>query len=300
MAVLVTGAAGFTGSHLVEHLRSVGVPVVGWSRLDVDLLDRDAVRTHIRALRPDAVYHCAGAPHVGHSWSHTAASLAANVLASHHLFDALERAGCVGPVLNVGSATVYRPTTETLTEEHAVGPDSPYALSKLAQELLGHEVAATASLPVFSTRSFNHTGPRQRAAFAAPAFARQLALIEQGRCEPVLRVGNLDTYRDLTDVRDVVRAYGLIVERGRPGVPYNVCSGRAYSIRELLHGLVARTRVTVRIEQDPALLRPVDTPRLTGSFERLRRDTGWEPSIGIDRMLDDLLGYWRAEVARAT
>jgi GDP-4-dehydro-6-deoxy-D-mannose reductase len=291
---LVTGAAGFAGRHLLDRLPGA----VGWTRRDVDLLDRDAVRARIRALAPAAIYHCAGAPHVAHSWSDTTRPLASNVLATHHLLDAVRRTGRACRVLIPGSAYVYAPSEIPVTEDAPLRPSNPYALSKLAQEQLGLRALEEDGIEVIVTRSFNHTGPRQRPSFAAPGFAQQLARIEAGRDEPVIHVGNLDARRDFTDVRDTVRAYELLMQRGAPATPYNVCSGRAHSIREVLDALATRISVRVRIELDPSRLRPSDTPVLVGDPSRLRSDTGWNPEIAFDQMLDDLLEYWRQAVTR--
>ena len=292
--VLVTGAAGFAGSHLLERMPGA----IGWSRRDVDLLDRDAVRARIAELKPSVVYHCAGAPHVAHSWADTTHPLASNVLATHHLLDALRRTERRCRVLIPGSAYVYQPSDTPLTETDPVAPTNPYALSKLAQEQLGMRSVEEDGLDVVVTRSFNHTGPRQAASFSAPAFARQLARIEAGLDGPVIYVGNLDARRDMTDVRDTARAYELLVQHGRTATPYNVCSGVAYSIREILDALRSRVRVKVQIELDSNRLRPSDTPILVGDPTRLRSDTGWTPEISFDRMLDDLLDYWRSAVTR--
>jgi len=304
--VLVTGAAGFAGGHLLEHLAGRGA-VTAWARSEppadlarlaswqaIDLLDRDRVRHEVRALRPAAVYHCAGAPHVGASWRDTAQPLASNVLTTHYLLDALRRAAAPCRVLITGSAMVYAPSTSPLREDDRVAPASPYALSKLAQEQLGLRGLTEDGLDVILTRPFNHTGPRQKPTFAAPGMARQIALIERGAIEPLMQVGNLDAERELTDVRDTVRAYALLMERGAPGTVYNVASGTGHAIRAILDALVARSRVPVEIRVDPARLRPQDTPVLVGDATRLRHATGWAPAISFDRMLDDLLDYWRA------
>lgn len=306
--ILVTGAAGFAGGHLLEYLDAPG-DVVAWSRSSppaelapraqwhpVDLLDRNRVRRAIDDLRPAVIYHCAGMSQVAPSWTDRAQPFAQNVLATHYLLDAVRRAGIACRILIPGSATVYAPSNEPLSERHPVGPTSPYGLSKLAQEELALRAFREDGIDVVVTRSFNHTGPRQAPAFAAPSMARQIALIERGRADPVLRVGNLDTRRDLTDVRDVVRAYALLIRSGAPATIYNVASGAARPIRAVLEGLVARARVAVRIETDPARLRPVDVPALIGDPARLHAATGWHPVISFDRMLDDLLEYWRKRV----
>ena len=297
--VLVTGARGFAGSHLVEELIRSGAEVLAWDRVDVDLLDAPALSAAIARARPVAICHCAGAPHVAQSWADTAAVLDTNVMATAHLLDAVRDLVPECRVLNIGSSTVYREAAEPLTEQHPTGPASPYAVSKLAQEMVATSAHRDDGLNVVQTRSFNHTGPRQQPAFAAPAFARQLALIEAGQLDPVIRVGNLSARRDLSDVRDVVRAYRLILERGRPGAIYNVCSGTANTIRAIVDGLCARSAVSVHIEEDPALYRPNDTPLVVGSHATLTTDTGWEPSISFDRMLDDLLAYWRTAILPA-
>ena len=306
--VLVTGAAGFAGSHLVEHLAG-RCDLTGWTRSDppadianlarwthVHLLDRERVRKEIGALRPTAVYHCAGAAHVADSWQDTALPLASNVLTTHYLLDALRRAGSSCRVVIPGSATVYAASTSPLQEDSPLAPASPYAVSKLAQEQLGRRALAEDGVDMILIRAFNHTGPRQSPAFAVAGMARQIACIERGGADPTIRVGNLDARRDLTDVRDTVRAYALLMERGVPGTIYNVASGVARPMRAVLDALVARSRVAVEIVLDPARLRSHDIPVLVGDSTRLRTVTGWTPLIGFDRMLDDLLGYWRTSV----
>jgi len=307
--VLVTGAAGFAGSHVVEALggrenvvawthhapppQELGT-LAAWQR--VDLLNPTEVREAIARLRPSAVIHCAGAPNVAHSWRDTVTPLSANVLATHHLFDALRRTGLPSRVVVPGSATVYAASSTALTEESPVAPSNPYAVSKLAQEQLAFRAAREDGVHVIVTRSFNHTGARQSAAFAAPNMARQIAMIEAGVAEPVIKTGNLDAQRDFTDVRDMARAYLELLRHGTPSTLYNVASGTARVMRSVLDGLVARARVKVRIETDPALLRPSDTPIVLGDATRLREATGWQPEISFDRTLDDLLNYWRSVI----
>ena len=303
--VLVTGAAGFAGSHLLEHLSTRG-DVTGWSRSAppaepattarwqrVDLLARDTVRAALRELRPAAVYHCAGVPHVAQSWKASAKALEGNVIGTHVLLDELRRLAQPVRCLVTGSATVYAAAPHPLAEDAPLSPASPYALSKLAQEALALRALAEDGVEVVVARAFNHTGPRQDPAFAAPSFARQIARIERGAIEPVIRVGNLEAERDFTDVRDVVRAYRLLMERGISGRVYNVCTGVGRSIRSVLDALVARSRSKVEIELDPEKLRPSDTPAVIGDPSRLMTETGWAPERSFDDMLDALLEYWR-------
>jgi len=303
--ILITGAAGFAGSHLVDRLTGSGASVIAWHRPGgsppresagvrweaVDLLDQPQVQAAIDRARPAAVYHCAGAAHVGRAWDSTAPTFATNVLGTHHVLQAIERAGLTSRILVPSSALVYASADEALTEEHPVHPSSPYALSKLAQEMLA--MKTNGGMAVMIARPFNHFGPRQDPYFAASGFARRIADIELGRWAPEISVGNLEARRDLTDVRDTVRAYQLILERGRPGHPYNVCSGRAIPIRELLDMLIARARVAVAVKVDPTRYRPNDTPILLGNPARLRDELGWTAEIPMEQTLDDLLEYWR-------
>lgn len=306
---LVTGAAGFAGSHLIDHLLERVPRVSAWrnpggqsrpaaahgGRVDwaaVDVTDVEAVARELAALRPSAVYHCAGVADVQTAWADSARALRVNAFGTHALLAGLARAGLEVPVVVTGSALVYRPSDGALTEASPIGPSSPYGISKLAQEM----VAAAGGGRVYIARPFNHAGPRQSAAFVTSSFAQQIAEAEAGLRPPRLLVGNLDARRDITDVRDVVRAYPLLADRGRPGLPYNVCSGQAYKVGDLLECLVSRASIPIAVTRDPARLRPSDNPVVLGSAARLEADTGWRPAISIERTLDDLLGYWRAQV----
>jgi GDP-4-dehydro-6-deoxy-D-mannose reductase len=312
---LVTGATGFAGSHLVEHLlhsrlgrepgvaawanpRGAPVPVrdpnIAWNA--VDLLDREAVRDAIAVLQPSVVYHCAGAADVGTSWVDPVTPLRVNALGTHHLLEAVRLACPTTAVVLAGSATVYRASPEAITEESPIAPSSPYGVSKLAQEMLAGRVT---SFPVLLARPFNHAGPRQSPAFVTSSFARQIAEIEAGLATSVLRVGNLDARRDITDVRDTVRAYRMLAANGRPGRPYNICSGRAYRVGDLLEILLARATAPIRVACDPARLRPSDHPVLLGDPSRVWTEVGWQATIPIEDTLKDLLDYWRLRVAVA-
>lgn len=308
---LITGATGFAGGHLLDLFSARGERVHAWGHRGsdrvtfetdgvewdaVDLLDRGSVRDALAKIRPSLIYHCAGAAHVLTAWHTPAHSLRVNVLGTHNLLEAAREVGLTCRVLVTGSALIYAPKTDALTEDCPIGAATPYGVSKLAQEM----VAAESELPALLVRPFNHAGPRQLAAFATSAFAQQIAEIEAGRRDAVLQVGNLDARRDITDVRDTVRAYEAIAERGRPRIPYNVCSGTAYSMRQLLDILLSLSTVRVRIEVDPSRLRPSDNPVILGSHARLTADTGWTPRIPIEQTLADLLDDWRARVARSS
>ena len=308
--VLVTGAAGFVGGHLLELLERDDDLIMAWLRpgtepavigtrvgwLAVEMHDRDAVFNAIRQIRPDAVYHLAGVPHVGDSWSHTHDTFAGNVLATHYLFDALRRERLTPRVVVTSSAAVYAPQARAITETDAVIPNSPYGTSKLAQEMVARRSWEDDGVPGLIARSFNHVGTRQSPAFVAPSMAKQIAEIEAGRREPRLEMGNLDTQRDIMDVRDTVRAYRALMQSAKPGVPYNVCSGVATSIRSLVDLFVARARVKIAVTQDPSRFRPNDTPIVLGDRRRIQDDTGWKPLIPLEKTVDDLLTYWREQI----
>jgi GDP-4-dehydro-6-deoxy-D-mannose reductase len=317
--ILVTGAAGFVGGHLIDLLGAHGADVVAWYRSggtapgdqlakpsspgplqtpritwkSVDVLDSAHVRREIEELKPTAVYHCAGAAHVGLSWGDTARTLAINVRGTHNLLDALRRTRVAARVVIPSSAMVYAPADRALAEDDPLVPRSPYALSKLAQEMEGIRAIGD-GLGVTIARAFNHMGPGQDPSFAASGFARRIADIEAGRWDPEIAVGNLDAQRDLTDVRDTIRAYVSILERGTPGRPYNVCSGRAVTIRDVLDRLIARARVPVRVRVDQARLRPNDVPLVLGNPSRIQTELGWKAQISLDQTLDDLLNDWRS------
>jgi GDP-4-dehydro-6-deoxy-D-mannose reductase len=311
--VLVTGAAGFVGRHLLASLTADQTNVVAWRRpgstaasgdsshvrwMDVDLLDRQRVASAIDEVRPAAIYHLAGFANVGRAWSHPREAFENNVLGTHYLFDALRAVDLRPRVLVTLSAAVYRHQTRALVEDDVLEPLNPYATSKLAQEMVAAAAFAEDGIPALLARAFNHTGPGQPQGFVAPDIARQIALIEAGRKAAELSLGNLDAARDLADVRDVVRAYRAMMASARPGVPYNVCAGNPVSVRTLVRTLVSAANVPVRIVQDPAKLRPNDVPLVLGDHARLTADTGWTPQFPLEQTLTDVLNDWRDIVAR--
>ncbi|HEY7521951.1 MAG TPA: GDP-mannose 4,6-dehydratase [Methylomirabilota bacterium] len=318
LTVLVTGIAGFVGSHFAEYALGQGAIVVG-SRLpgggteaiahlerdlqllDVDLREPAAVRRLVDRTRPDWIIHLAAQSFVGTSWDAPAETLTNNVLGQLNLLEAVRAAGAQPRCLVVGSGDEYGDVQEhelPIHEDVPFRPLSPYAISKVAQDLMGYQYWRTYGLPVIRSRAFNHEGPRRGEAFVTSSFARQIVEIEAQMRPPVIRVGNLKSRRDFTDVRDIVRGYWRLLQDGRAGQAYNLCSGRAWSIRAILDFLLAEARVGhIEIRDDPALMRPVDVPVVVGDAGKILREVGWRAEIPFEQTLRDMLEYWREHVA---
>lgn len=319
MRVLITGITGFAGSHLAEYLlgEQPDVEVHGtyrWrSRMEnlhgvvdrlrlheTDLRDGAAVHKLLADVRPDAIFHLAAQSFVPTSWRAPAETLSTNINSQLHLFEAI-RALEIDPVVQIACSSeeygLVHADEVPITEDNALRPLSPYAVSKVAQDLLGYQYFMSYGLRIIRTRGFNHTGPRRGEVFVSSNFARQLAEIEAGLREPVIHVGNLDAVRDFTDVRDMVRAYWLAVTRGKPGEAYNIASGRGITIRELLDTLIELSTSSPEVRVDPARLRPSDVETLLGDSSKFRADTGWEPRIPLEKTLADILEFWRERVA---
>jgi len=292
----VTGASGFVGTHLVAHLGDEGDDVIapGHDGDGVDVTDAAAVRERIGDERPDAVYHLAALSHVGESWSDPQRFLRVNAEGTLNVLRAAEEAG-VERVLVVGSADEYGkvdPAETPLTEDAPLRPMTPYGASKVAADYLALQAFLGRGLATLRTRSFNHTGPGQSDRFVVSAFARRVVEASAGGVKE-LKVGSLEPVRDFSDVRDVVRAYRLLVERGTPGEAYNVSSGRGRSVHDILDRLLALAETEVEVVPDPELVRPVEVPVLVGDNSKLRRDTGWEPAYDLDATLTAVLDSWR-------
>jgi GDP-4-dehydro-6-deoxy-D-mannose reductase len=291
---LVTGAGGFVGGHLVPRLRADGHEVVATDR-ELDVCDAAAVADRVAALRPDVIVHLAALSSVAASWRDPAATYRINYLGSRSVL----RAAAGARVLWIGSADEYgsaSPGARPFTEAAPLRPHSPYARSKAAADLLGATYAER-GLDLVRVRAFNHAGPGQSPDFVLASFAKQLAEIEAGRREPVLRVGNLDSVRDFLDIHDVIEAYLRLLDPAVPAGVYNVASGVGARVGEHLDALLSRTRVKPRIEVDPERMRPADYA--VGDASRLRRVTGWQPGIPMADTLARVLDHWRDRVSAA-
>jgi GDP-4-dehydro-6-deoxy-D-mannose reductase len=296
---LVTGASGFVGRHLIAHLEAEGDTVTAVDRADdtIDITDADGVLEVVDRVRPDVIYHLAGWADVGGSWAAPVEAFRANAEGTLNVLTAAREVG-VHRVLSVSSADVYGKVREIdlpLTEESPLQPVSPYAASKVAADYLALQAWLGRGVPVLRVRAFNHLGPGQTDKFVAAALASRIAHNELDGSD-VITIGDLSARRDFTDVRDVVRAYRLLVRNGEPGEVYNVCSGVDVSVQELADQLLARASHPMRFEVDPDLLRPVDVPVLRGDHHRLTKATGWEPEIPLSETLADLLDDWRRRV----
>ncbi|HKY66063.1 MAG TPA: GDP-mannose 4,6-dehydratase [Acidimicrobiales bacterium] len=299
MRALVTGAGGFVGAHLVRHLEEQGDEVVELERRvdGIDIADADALTDAVVAAKPEAVYHLAGAADVGGSWAEPRETFLANALGTLNVLEASRQAGAER-VLAVTSADVYGRVTADelpLDEDQPLRPVSPYAASKVAADALAQQAWLGHRLPVVRVRAFNHLGPGQSDRFVAPSLAARIARNERdGGAE--VPIGNMTPRRDVTDVRDVVRAYRLLMAAGEPGAVYNVCRGEAFSVQQIAEALLAMASRPMRLVSDPALQRPVDIPVLVGDNRALRAATGWDPTIPLAQTLADVLADWRARL----
>lgn len=305
MRVLVTGAGGFVGGHLVPFLRSEGYEVIGTALTEkggyrlLDVREPGFVNAVVSEVRPDAVFHLAGQSSVSLSWRDPALTYEVNALGTHYLFDAIHRHVPHCKVHVAASSDEYGkvpPEDCPLDETAPLRPVSPYAVSRVTGEWIARMYYESFGIHAVVTRAFMHIGPGQPPSFATADWARQIALAEVGRSEPVVRTGNLEGRREFGDVRDVVRAYRLALEKGQPGDAYNVATGRAYRLGDVLDRLIAMSSVDIRTETDPKKLRPVDFPVLYGNASKLAGATGWKPTYDLDRTLADVLEYWRGEV----
>ena len=321
MKALITGITGFAGSHLADYLLAEhpDVEVFGIYRwrskmdniehlkegqvtlIEADLRDYTSMRRAVEKSQPDYIFHLAAQSFVPSSWIAPNDTFSINAQGQINLFEAVRELKLDPSIQLACSSEQYglvHPEETPIKETNPLRPLSPYAVSKVAQDYLGYQYFQSYGIRAIRTRGFNHTGPRRGHVFVTSNFCRQVAAIEAGRQEPVIRVGNLDAIRDFTDVRDMVRAYWLAVTKAKPGEVYNIATGNGIHIRDLLQMILDRSKVEVKIEVDPDRLRPSDVEILIGDSSKFRADTGWEPQVPFEKTLSDLLDYWRDQFAR--
>jgi len=317
MRILITGITGFVGSHLAELALARGAEVVGSIRwrskteniehlreriglVESELRDLFSVRTLLEQARPDYIVHLAAQSFVAASWQTPAETLWTNALSQMNLFEGMRQLGSRARFLVIGSSEEYGlvlPDELPIRETNPLRPLSPYAVSKVTQDLMGYQYFKSYGMWIVRARAFNHSGPRRGETFATSNFAKQVAEIEAGLREPFVLVGDLKPTRDFSDVRDIVRGYWTLLERGEPGEVYNLCSGVDRSIEWVLGFYLGQARVKgIEVRTDPARLRPSDVPVLRGSADKLEKATGWRPAIPLEQTLTDLLEYWRQRV----
>ena len=319
MRVLITGITGFAGSHLADLcLTKKGVELYGivrwrsrteniehiWDKtklIECDLRDATSTRDAIEEIRPEYIFHLAAQSFVPTSWNAPTESLVTNIIGQLNVFEACRKIklGCrIQIACSSEEYGMVYPGEVPIKETNPLRPLSPYAVSKVGQDMLAYQYFMSYRMDVVRTRGFNHTGPRRPAIFVCSDFAKQIIDIERGIRQPVIRVGNLEARRDFTDVRDIARGYWLALEKGKSGEVYNLCSGTSYRIREVLDMLLALSGVNAEVRQEQARLRPSDVPHLEGSNDKFRADTGWQPEIPFEQTLRDLLDFWRNNPGR--
>jgi GDP-4-dehydro-6-deoxy-D-mannose reductase len=260
-----------------------------------DITDADACRHFLIKARPEVLFHLAAISSVGQSFAAGELTFRVNVIGSYNVYEAVRGRKWLKKVVFASSSDVYgpvKPNELPLKPDHPFNPVSPYAQTKAAGEYLGRMYVEQYDLPLVTARSFNHTGPRQSPYFVIPSFCRKIVAAEQSGGRIPILVGNLDARRDISDVRDVVRGYRLLAEKGSVGEVYHFCSGRAYRIGDLLNKLIGLTDISVKVRRDRKLIRAAEVPVLLGSFAKTRRDIGWRPMIGVDTTLQDVFDFW--------
>jgi GDP-4-dehydro-6-deoxy-D-mannose reductase len=316
--ILITGATGFVGIHLLNELiNSQNVDLYGTyhseSSLEninagkdkvkltkLDLQDSESVNNLIQKVKPDTVYHLAASTSAAASFKSPMDTILNNIASEINLLEAVKNNELIATkILIVSSAEVYGDVEKEylpINEDTPLNPINPYAVSKAAGDLLAYQYYKSAKLPIVRVRPFTHIGPGQKTGFVTSDFAKQIAEIEKGQIDPVIKVGNLEAKRDFTDVRDVVKAYALLIDKGKDGEVYNVGSGKSHKISEVLEFFLSRARVKIKFETDPKKLRPSDIPDFIADFTKLNQLTGWKPEIPFEKSLEDILDYWRKQV----
>lgn len=310
---LIIGAAGFVGNYLIDHIQkncvwSIVVTKMQREKIerqgiqiyDLDIMDRDAVSKLLKSVRPDYIFHLAAQSSVAFSWKNPGLTVDVNIKGSLNVLDAIRTLDYKPRILLIGSGEEYgrvRPEEVPIREDSVViRPGNIYAATKACQNMIGGIYARAYEMDVMMARAFNHIGPNQSSMFVVADFCRQLAEIENGLREPFIKVGNLNVQRDFSDVRDVVRAYTLLMEHGKAGEIYNVGSGKAVEIQYILNHILAYARVPVTVEVDRERLRPVDVPIIEADITKLVTCTGWKREITLEQTIQETLEYWRKQV----
>lgn len=318
MKVLITGITGFVGSHLAEYLLTKeNMEVYGILRwrsdtgnidhikdklilYDCDIRDVTSVKNVINKVKPDKIFHLAGQSYVVSSWHSPHETLSTNILGQVNIFEVVRECN-INPFIQIaGSSEEYGLVSSDelpVKEDTLFRPLSPYAVSKVTQDLLGYQYYKSYGLNIIRTRAFNHTGPRQAEVFVCSDFSRQVAMIEKGRQDPWIKTGDLKAKRDFSDVRDIVRAYWQAVDKCAPGEAYNICSGRPREIGDVLNILLSLTRFKDKIKVEQTRFRPSDIPAIWGDCSKFRQLTGWKPQIPFEKTLEDMLNYWRQRIS---
>ncbi|HSD98999.1 MAG TPA: GDP-mannose 4,6-dehydratase [Patescibacteria group bacterium] len=312
--ILITGASGFVGAYLAKHLLELGHAEIHGTYLSDDSLERSPLKEKItfhkvdlaqkeqteeliKKVIPDEVYHLAAMSSVAASFQNPIGTFHSNIDAQLNLFESLRTHDLTSTkVLVVGSAEEYghvKSEDLPINESAPLRPASPYAVSKVAQDFLALQYTISYHMPIFRVRPFNHVGPGQTPQFVVAAFAKQIAEIEKGIIPPVVKVGNLDAKRDFTDVRDMVRLYPLLLEKGEVGEVYNAGSGVSHKVEEILHFFTENAKIIITVEQDPSKMRPADIPEIVADSQKVQKVTGWKPEISFEQTLKDTLDYWR-------
>ena len=316
--ILITGINGFVGSHLAEYViennfGEVHGTVRGKtpsyvniesirnkiSIMSCDLVDAFSTDNVIKEVQPDLVFHIAAQAFVPASWKSPAETMSSNVMGSLNLFEAIRRNDIDARIQIACSSEEYGlvlPSEVPIKETNPLRPLSPYGVSKVAMDLLGYQYFKSYGMNIVRTRAFNHSGPRRGQEYVDSNWARQVALIEKGKQKPELFVGNLTARRDFTHVRDIVRAYWIAATKATPGEVYNICTGKDYSMQEVLDMLLKMTNKKIKVTQDPERMRPSDVEILLGDCSKFKKETGWKPEISYEQTLKETLDYWRAIV----
>ena len=306
---LIIGAAGFVGSYLIDHLLEEGRWSISATKMmneticknnidlyDLNIMDSESVDGLLQRVRPDYIFHLAAQSSVALSWKNPGLTIDINIRGSVNVLDTIRKLDYKPRILLIGSGEEYGHIKQDelpIKEDNKVRPGNIYAATKAAQNMLGKIYADAYGLDIICVRAFNHIGPNQLPVFVVSDFCKQIVEIEKGLKEPIVRVGNLSAKRDFTDVRDVVKAYSLLIEKGFGGETYNVGSGHAVSIEEILNIIISMCKTNIVVVTDEEKLRPVDVPIIEADISKIKKDTGWEPKTKLQKTIADTLNYWR-------